>query len=326
MNIKNQLVTKLIVIGKKSKLMKYAAIIIIAVIFAYHHLGQKISANRYRYSGILVAIAVFMFSSSFSSFIYNNETFVSENKYEESKSIGNELTSGVLMLESMPAEEIVDDVESIEVTPSSEDIIIYDDNGQTEAAEFGDDWKLILVNKQNVISDDYMFELGTIRGSIQADTRILGELNSMLDAAKSDGIALVVCSGCRDYGRQTTLFEKKIKNYMSSGMSYFDAYALVSKAVTIPGTSEHQIGLALDIVSSNYTLLNEGFGETAAGIWLKENCFKYGFILRYPKGKEYITGIEYEPWHYRYVGVEAANAITNQEITLEEYVEQIGMK
>ena len=109
MNIKNQLVTKLIVIGKKSKLMKYAAIIIIAVFFAYHHLGQKISANRYRYSGILVAIAVFMFSSSFSSFIYNNETFVSENKYEESKSIGNELTSGVLMLESMPAEEIVDD-------------------------------------------------------------------------------------------------------------------------------------------------------------------------------------------------------------------------
>lgn len=326
MNIKNQLVTKLIAIGKKSKLMKYAAIIIIAVIFAYHHLGQKISANRYRYSGILVAIAVFMFSSSFSSFIYNNETFVSDNKFEENKSIGDELTSGVLRLESMPTEQIAADVESIEETPSSEDIIIYDDYGQTEAAEFGDDWKLILVNKQNLISDDYTFELGTIRGSIQADTRILGELNTMLDAAKSDGISLVVCSGCRDYGRQTTLFEKKIKNYMSSGMSYFDAYALVSKAVTIPGTSEHQIGLALDIISSNYTSLNEGFGETEAGIWLRENCFKYGFILRYPKGKEYITGIEYEPWHYRYVGVEAANAITNQEITLEEYVEQIGMK
>jgi len=209
---------------------------------------------------------------------------------------------------------------------SSEDIIIYDENGEVEKAEFGDDWKLILVNKQNVVLDNYKFELGTIRGSIQADTRILGELNDMLDAAKSDGISLVVCSGCRDYGRQTTLFEKKIKNYMNSGMSYFDAYALVSRAVTIPGSSEHQIGLALDIVSSTYAILNEGFGETEAGMWLKENCYKYGFILRYPKGKEYITGIEYEPWHYRYVGVEAASEITKQGITLEEYVEQIGMK
>ena len=86
----------------------------------------------------------------------------------------------------------------------------------------------------------------------------------------------------------------------------------------MPGASEHQIGLALDIVTDSYRELNEGFAETAAGKWLAENSYKYGFILRYPLGKEYITGIEYEPWHFRYVGVEAATVITEQGITLEE--------
>jgi D-alanyl-D-alanine carboxypeptidase len=102
-----------------------------------------------------------------------------------------------------------------------------------------------------------------------------------------------------------------------------EAYKLTARAVTVPDASEHQIGLALDIVCDTYSGLDEGFGDTAAGKWLAANSYKYGFILRYPKDKEYITCIEYEPWHFRYVGVDAATVITDREITLEEFWEEL---
>ena len=98
-----------------------------------------------------------------------------------------------------------------------------------------------------------------------------------------------------------------------------EAYILASQAVTVPGASEHQAGLAFDIISNDYVTLDEGFAETNAGQWLSENSCKYGFILRYPKGKEDITGIEFEPWHFRYVGREAAEIINKEGITLEEF-------
>ncbi len=116
---------------------------------------------------------------------------------------------------------------------------------------------------------------------------------------------------------------------MGRGLSYMDAYKLSSQIVMVPDSSEHQIGLALDIVSDYYDnltkgeSLTEGFGDTEAGIWLREHCAEYGFILRYPEGKEYITSVEYEPWHFRYVGVEAATVIMDREITLEEFVEEL---
>ena len=102
-----------------------------------------------------------------------------------------------------------------------------------------------------------------------------------------------------------------------------DAYKTTAQAVTVPGASEHQIGLALDIICDSYSTLDAGFGDTEAGQWLAEHSCEYGFILRYPEGKEYITSIEYEPWHFRYVGKEAATQITKEEITLEEFVESL---
>ena len=98
-----------------------------------------------------------------------------------------------------------------------------------------------------------------------------------------------------------------------------DAYTLTSQAVTVPGSSEHQIGLAVDFITDGYTQLDEGFSETAAGKWLAANSYKYGFILRYPAGKEAITSIEYEPWHFRYVGEDAAAFITENKLCLEEF-------
>lgn len=183
-----------------------------------------------------------------------------------------------------------------------------------------DDWRLILVNKQNQVPDDYNMNLVGISGSIQVDERITSDLADMLDAARRDGVDLVICSAYRSFERQTTLFENKIRKFMKSGMSYMDAYALASYSVTVPGTSEHQLGLALDIITSSHMQLNESFENTKAAKWLKEHGPEFGFILRYPKGKEHITGIIYEPWHYRYVGKEHAKAITESGLCLEEYL------
>lgn len=193
---------------------------------------------------------------------------------------------------------------------------------QEEQSEFyADDWRLVLINKQNSIPDDYTFTLGTIMDNMRCDERIVDDLLDMLQAASEDGVGLMICSPYRDMERQEYLFNRKINRYMNKGMSYMEAYRLSSEAVTVPGASEHQIGLALDIVCGSYTTLDAGFGDTDAGKWLAEHSCEYGFILRYPLGKEYITGIEYEPWHFRYVGVEAATVITEEGITLEEFWE-----
>lgn len=186
-----------------------------------------------------------------------------------------------------------------------------------------DDWRLVLVNKQHPIPEDYEVTLETIKGAMECDARIIGDLTDMMQAAKEDGIDLVVCSPYRDYNRQTVLFNRKIDHYMAKGCSYLEAYKISSMTVTVPGASEHQLGLALDIVSVLYANLDTGFGESQAGLWLKEHCDEYGFILRYPLGKEGITGIQYEPWHFRYVGKEAAASIMERGITLEEFLEEL---
>ncbi len=185
------------------------------------------------------------------------------------------------------------------------------------------DWKLLLVNKQHTIPEDYEFTLGTIKGSMRCDERIIEPLTQMFAAAKEDGVNLIVCSPYRDMARQEYLFDRKVKNYQSTGMSYMDAYKKASITVTLPGASEHQVGLAVDIISDTYTSLEVGFADTEAGKWLAEHSWEYGFILRYPLGKEEITGIQFEPWHFRYVGVDAAEVITSQNITLEEFVENL---
>jgi D-alanyl-D-alanine carboxypeptidase len=202
-----------------------------------------------------------------------------------------------------------------------EEVHEEDNAALTEAEDvfLSDDWKIILVNKQHPIPDDYEFTLGTITGNMRCDERVITPLLDMLKAAHADGVNLIVCSPYRDINRQTMLFSNKVNRYMEGGMSYMDAYNLASQAVTVPGSSEHQIGLAVDIITDGYSSLDEGFGDTAAGKWLAANSMNYGFILRYPKGKEHITSIEYEPWHFRYVGVDAATFISDNGLCLEEF-------
>ncbi len=195
-------------------------------------------------------------------------------------------------------------------------------NGFDEIPDFDpEDWRLMLVNKQHPIPEDYVVPLGTIKGGLKCDERVLEDLLSLMQAAKEDGIDINIASPYRDYATQKYLFEKKMDKYLAKGLSYMDAYRVASTIVTAPNASEHQIGLAFDFNSKTYTSLNSGFAKTETGKWLKEHCVEYGFILRYPEGKEYITGIIYEPWHFRYVGKDAARFITEKGITLEEFWE-----
>ena len=182
----------------------------------------------------------------------------------------------------------------------------------------------MLINKQHPIPDDYEFTLAVIKGSMKCDERIIPELQQMMQAAQNDGVSLVIRSPYRDYERQIYLFNRKIKNYMKSKMSYLESYRTTAQAVTVPGASEHQVGLALDITSDTYTTLTEGFADTEAGEWLENHSYEYGFILRYPDGKEDITGISFEPWHFRYVGKNAAKYMYDHELTLEEFVAQLN--
>lgn len=208
----------------------------------------------------------------------------------------------------------LDDFYSINAIKNSEAI----SNDKTEK----DEWYLLLVNKTHPVPDDYEVKLTTLKGSMKCDERVLEPLGNMLDAANKDNVNIYVCSPYRDFQRQEMLFLRQINRYMSSGKSYLEAYKIASRDVIVPGCSEHQLGIAFDIVSADHAVLDARFGNTEGGKWLKEHCAEYGFILRYPLGKENITGIVYEPWHFRYVGVEAAKVIMGNGITLEEYLEE----
>ncbi len=135
---------------------------------------------------------------------------------------------------------------------------------------------------------------------------------------------LVLVSGYRSYTYQEELFNRKTHFYMNQGQSLIEAQESASHIVARPGTSEHQTGLAIDVTTRSMRLLDDplitDFAQSPTGAWLTRNCYKEGFILRYPKNKVEITHITYEPWHYRYVGKKAAYHIYKQQLCLEEYV------
>ncbi len=183
-------------------------------------------------------------------------------------------------------------------------------------------WNLLLVNYKNPIDASFKPELALVPGSYYyVDKRIAQPAADMMKAANTAGLQLLIASGYRSYERQQQLFDSRVESYMKQGLSKEAATAETRKVQALPGQSEHQTGLAIDFVSKNHQVLDEAFAATPEGKWLAAHCQEYGFILRYPKGKEAITGgIIYEPWHMRYVGKEAAAAIMSKNITLEEYL------
>lgn len=178
-----------------------------------------------------------------------------------------------------------------------------------------EEWNLIVVNPWNKIPEDYKLELTELSDGHKVDMRIYPYLQEMFDAARSDGIYPIVREAFRTEEQQQQILDEKILAYMCEGYSRNKATQLARQWVSLPGTSEHQLGIAVDINGDKENSTNE-----EVYTWLAENAYKYGFILRYPQGKEDITGASYEPWHYRYVGVEAAKEIYEQGVCLEEYV------
>lgn len=182
-------------------------------------------------------------------------------------------------------------------------------------------WNLMLVNPWNSLSDDFSVELETIEDGHSVDSRIASDLRDMLEAARDEGLNPVICSSYRTQEKQERLFSAKVDKYIAQGYPEKTAREKAARWVAVPGTSEHQTGLALDIVARNHTRLDKSQQDTDEQKWLMENSYKYGFILRYPVDKTELTGISFEPWHYRYVGKEAAKEIYDSGVCLEEYLE-----
>ena len=184
-------------------------------------------------------------------------------------------------------------------------------------------WNLLLVNDWNPLPAGYDSDVSfsTVSGGKQVDSRIIDAVNRMLQDASAYDLAVV--SAYRPKEEQNTLYWRKVQQYTDKGYSDLEAQKVGGTIVKRPGFSEHNCGLAMDVGGSGDYTLEQTFANTPAYAWLMEHCADYGFILRFPEGKEDITGVIYEPWHYRYVGEEAARYIMDNDLCLEEYLAQV---
>ena len=186
----------------------------------------------------------------------------------------------------------------------------------THKIPVSEEWNLIVVNTWNELPEDYSVELTELSNGQKVDSRIYPYLQEMFDAAREEGVYPIVREGYRTAEEQQEILEDRIQTYINQGYSQARAERTAKEWVALPGTSEHQLGIAVDINADKTMCSND-----EVYTWLAENAYKYGFILRYPMGKQDITGTSYEPWHYRYVGEEAAREIYERGICLEEYFE-----
>lgn len=341
--LKEQVRKKLVKFGKKNRICRILALPLLALCMFFFQGISYVKENSKRLSMAVMVFCLFAVYSSFSFPLFISGSTEQEAYRLETDSdveLAPEAEISLADMELLADEELLagHDLDedgmvsygTMEVLSALEEYgrqTGREDAQETEnvsgETEFSrDDWRLVLINKQHSIPEDYTFTLASFM-NFKCDERILDDLADMFQAAKDDGINLEIRSPYRTHERQVYNFNERIKEYMNRGMSYMEAYQVASKVITVPGNSEHEIGLALDITCEGFPKLLQSFGDTEAGKWLAENSCKYGFIVRYPEGKEYITGIDYEPWHFRYVGVEAAMLITEKEITLEEFWEDL---
>ncbi len=189
---------------------------------------------------------------------------------------------------------------------------------------------MILVNRERKVSSDYVGSDLVYFNDYQLNATCSAALRKMVNAGKSAGYNYILYSGYRSYSSQYNKYNNKIAGYKNQGYSEEEAIRLTDQYYAPPGGSEHHTGLAADVcipsVVNKYGMLHENYEYTEEFVWFSQNAHKYGFIMRYPKGKEGITGYNYEPWHYRYVGVDIATEIYNRGITLEEYIYELESK
>ena len=184
---------------------------------------------------------------------------------------------------------------------------------------------LILVNRDHKLSSDYEpSDPITFEGGCPIERVCAEQLEKLIDAGKEAGYKYVLYSGYRTYTRQYNIYYNKVNRYKNEGYSEDEAIRLANRYNAPPGASEHQTGLAADVcipsIINKYGELHDAYGETEEFQWFSAHAHEYGFIMRYPQGKEEITGYAYEPWHYRYVGKAVATEVYNQGVTYEEYI------
>lgn len=332
--------------AKKHRLLKYPCLAAMSVSLLIYYAGRHFATNGKRYASMVFVAAFFMNSCSFSFAVFAERTGFAGVQETYSAIVETSDVSLAVVEPVTPPEKVLLDETGIVTEHEDAEIEAYtlddllENHGnmeshvheeaarQTDAEPITDtetlafessDWRLTLINKQHPIPDEYDFKLGTFTSGMRCDERVIEDLLLMMQAAKRDGLNLVVRSPYRTSDHQEDNFNGRIKSYMKQGLSYMEAYKVTSRVITVPGCSEHEVGLALDITSDSYIPLLQGFADTREGEWLEEHSHEYGFILRYPSGKEYITGIEYEPWHFRYVGREAAAVMKTEDLCLEEF-------
>lgn len=222
--------------------------------------------------------------------------------------------------ETGPKEEAVSEEEIVEKELTEEEKLM-------EALPEADlkDWNLILVNPKQALAEDFQPTLEEVDNEQRVDERIVDAWIDWKEAAQEAGHRLFLASAYRDRKRQENNFQAEVNQQLDEGLSEEEAFEKAKEYLTEPGHSEHHTGLALDIVDEDWIVsgrgLEEAYEEEASQQWLMETKADYGFILRYPERKEDITEIEYEPWHFRYVGPEHAAFIEENELAFEEYIE-----
>ena len=200
-----------------------------------------------------------------------------------------------------------------------------DEGAAADAASDEADGLLLLVNPWTPLPEDFLpGELVPVQNDQAVDARAYPDLQNMLQDMSQAGLSPLICSSYRSQERQQELYDNKVQRVMAEGASLEAAQAEAARWVARPGTSEHQTGLAVDIVSLSNQMLDETQESTPEFQWLAENAWKYGFILRYPSDKSEKTGIAYEPWHFRFVGKEAAEEMHDLGLCLEEYLESLA--
>lgn len=181
------------------------------------------------------------------------------------------------------------------------------------------DWRLTLANYENLLPENFTVKVENIDKTRQFDVRAIGELNNMMNQMKKDGITNIwIQSAYRSVARQKELYDASVKKYLQEGKSQEEAEKLTNEYINKPGSSDHNLGLAVD-----FNKVDNGFEKLEGFKWLQKNAENYGFVLRYPKDKEDITKIAYESWHWRYVGVEHAKKMNELNMCLEEYIQYL---
>lgn len=208
----------------------------------------------------------------------------------------------------------------LEEDPTEEDVtkepVIWDNYNPAEML-LSDNWALTLINKNYPLDKNYSITAAVVVESspVTADIRVAESYRQMYNAALSEDVVLTPYSGYCGYQRQKVIYDNKVQAFILQGLSEEEAKQNAEKRVEPAGCSENGAGLAVDIISAS-----AGFASTNEYKWLVANAHNYGFVLRYPEDKTETTGMIYQPWHWRYVGVEAATEMKENNLCLEEFL------